>query len=192
MTVPKRVPKPKNLLAVGGDDADLVVGISTALQAEYEGRDSVAWEGSPFDWIRRRASRQVGAIGEFIVERWAQSHKLEVKRSPDSDADRVIEGARIEIKFSTLWTSKNGGYTFQQIRDQNYKFLLCLGISPFKVHAWIIEKSKIPFDKLKHQHGGAKGTDTWWLTFHPDSPPTWLPGKGSLRDVLTVLKKLKK
>lgn len=110
-------------------------------------------------------------------------------RSPDSDADRVIEGARVEIKFSTEWES--GQYVFQQIRDQNYRFLICLGVSPFDAKAWIFEKKKIPFKMLKHQHGGDRGHDTWWIGFPANRPPTWMGKKGFLTDIYRTLAKLK-
>lgn len=54
---------------------------------------------------------------------------------------RIIAGRRVEIKFSTLWES--GLYTFQKIRDQNYEFVVCLRISPFDAHCWVISKSLI-------------------------------------------------
>ena len=57
---------------------------------------------------------------------------FDVAKSPDSQADRIIAGARAEIKTSTLW--KNGVYMFQQLRDQNYAFVICLGISPLNAH----------------------------------------------------------
>ncbi len=63
---------------------------------------------------------------------------LAVERSRDSEADRVIAGVRVEIKFSTLWRDR-GGYTFQQLRDQNYEVAVFLGISPFDAHCWVVQ-----------------------------------------------------
>ncbi|MDA8399734.1 MAG: hypothetical protein M0008_06755 [Actinomycetota bacterium] len=45
----------------------------------------------------------------------------------------------MEIKVSTLWQS--GVYKFQQIRDQEYDYLLYLGVPPFDAHAWLLPKS---------------------------------------------------
>ncbi len=97
------------------------------------------WIGSPFAWIRTRPSRQVGTIGEQLVAGWAAAKGLDVVRTGDSDADRVINGKRIEIKFSMLWTS--GRYVFQQIRDQRYDYALLLAISPFTASCWVVPKS---------------------------------------------------
>lgn len=121
-------------------------------------------------WIERRPSRQVGAIGEKLVAGWLAAKDFDVVRSPDSEADRLIDGHRIEIKFSTLW--KNGGYKFQQLRDQNYEFAICLGIGPFSAHCWVLPKAEImrrwkAGDGIKSQHGGARGSDTAWQQESP-------------------------
>lgn len=46
-------------------EVQALAAISTTLQVEYEA-DDLMWEGSPFGWIKRRPSRQVGAIGEKL------------------------------------------------------------------------------------------------------------------------------
>lgn len=100
-----------------------------------------------------------------------------VARSPDSDADRVIESRRVEIKFSTLWES--GFYKFQQLRDQRYHLAICLGVSPFDAHCWVIDKAEVMArwqarDGIRPQHGGNKGSDTAWLAVYPEAVPPWL------------------
>lgn len=172
-------------------DVQLLASISLGLRQEYENVNAARWTGSPFEWILHRPSRQRGKIGEQLIAGWCAARGFDVIHSPDSDADRIIEGARIEIKMSTEW--ENGQYVFQQLRDQNYKFLVCLGISPFDAQVWIIEKKNIPFNKLKHQHGGdERGRDTWWFSFKPNNPPKWLGERGSLLVVKETLRKLKK
>ncbi len=174
-------------------EVQLLVAISGTLRADYAD-DDLAWAGSPFAWIKTRPSRQVGAIGEKLVAGWCAAKDLDVNRSPDSDCDRLIDGHRAEIKFSTLW--KNGGYKFQQLRDQNYAFAVCLGVSPFDAHAWVVPKSVImdgvgTLAGLKSQHGGAAGKDTAWLHVVPGEVPDWLRSYGgTLADAFRVLKKL--
>ncbi|MFT3770564.1 MAG: hypothetical protein QM820_34490 [Minicystis sp.] len=157
--------------------------ISATLQIEYTA-EGIEWLNSPFAWIKSRPSRQVGTIGERLVAGWLAAKDFDVVRSPDSDADRLVNGHRVEIKFSTLW--KSGIYKFQQLRDQNYRFAICLGISPFDVHCWAIPKEELlvrwrrsietgrEVDGLQPQHGGADGRDTAWLTINPANPPGWL------------------
>jgi len=160
-------------------DFRMLAAISGALEAEYLEVDD-AWDGSPFASIRTRPSRQVGAIGEKLVAGWLASRDLNVVRSPDSDADRIVENLRVEIKFSTLW--KNGSYKFQQLRDQAYDLVICLGVSPFDARCWAVPKSVILEQwrngGLPSQHGGTRGTDTAWLTVRPDACPGWLEQHG--------------
>lgn len=168
-------------------DVALLASLATALRAEYESRIT-AWNGSPFEWIRAKPSRQVGKIGEQLVAGWCAARELDVSRSPDSEADKIIEGKRVEIKFSTLWAG--GFYTFQQVRDQRYDVLICLGVSPFDAHAWILNKKDIPFSALDHQHGGAKGRDTWWIRVDPKKVPAWMRKYGgTLRDIERFFRK---
>ena len=145
---------------------DVTDEVSKKYAAQLEG-----WTESPFAWILTLPSRTRGAAGEAIVDKWLSKGGLEVKRSGNSDCDRVVNGVKIEIKFSTLWRS--GGYVFQQIRDQDYSHVLCLGISPQDAHAWFVPK-EVMREHAVPQHGGKKGTDTKWLSFQAAAPPLWL------------------
>lgn len=171
-------------------ESQLMARLSENLMPEYPLNDSM-WEGSPFSWIRTRPARQVGAIGEKLVSSWCEQKNFLVQRTGDSDADRLINGIRVEIKFSTLWT-ENKIYKFQQIRDQEYEYCFCLGVSPFAVHAWFIPKAEICKPRppaLVHQHGGVDGRDTLWLSFQADSPPSWLAKfGGTLEGVEALIK----
>jgi hypothetical protein len=161
--------------------------ISTTLAAEYSAEDLI-WTGSPFAWIKSRPSRQIGTIGERLVAGWLAAKDFDVARSPDSDADRLVNGHRAEVKFSTLWQA--GFFKFQQLRDQNYEFAVCLGISPFDAQCWVIPKSEIrsrwlramdtgrEVEGIQPQHGGSDGRDTAWLTVIASAPHPWLAGFG--------------
>jgi hypothetical protein len=177
-----------------------LAALSGTLQSEYASED-LEWTGSPFAWIKSRPSRQVGTIGERLIAGWLAAKNFDVARSPDSDADRLVNGHRAEIKFSTLW--KTGIYKFQQLRDQNYDFAICLGVSPFNAHCWVLPKTEIvarwkqsvsqgggEVDGIQPQHGGAGGRDTAWLTVDPTSQSPWLVGRGGrLADAASFLEK---
>lgn len=120
---------------------------------------------------------------------WCAAKGFDVVRSPNSDADRIVDGNRIEIKLSTLWA--NGGYKFQQIRDQEYDYAFCLGLSPFDAHAWLLPKSVLREYVIGHmgQHTGATGSDTAWLGFKASQAFSWMsPYGGRLRDVERLLR----
>ncbi|MXW57434.1 MAG: hypothetical protein F4124_03705 [Acidimicrobiia bacterium] len=168
--------------------------LSLQLSARYE-RADLAWRGSPFAWIKSRPSSQKGKIAEELVAGLCDIEGLIVLPSPDSDADRIVEGTRVEIKSSTLWAS--GEYKFQQLRDQNYEIAVCLGLSPFTAHFWALPKKVL----LKHwqagspgikpQHGGRGGIDTAWINLSPEDPPIWMqPYGGSLDEGMTVFRSL--
>ena len=165
-----------------------LVDIAEELKSDYA--DQVAtWENSPFQWIKGGiSSRQKGQIGEIIVNRFLTLKGFTVGKSPDSDADLIVNDKRVEVKLSTLWSG--GIYKFQQIRDQSYDLLFCLGLSPSDAHAWVAQKSDIIWTEMAHQHGGARGSDTWWISFEPpNSPHSWMrPQNGDLSHICESLR----
>jgi hypothetical protein len=174
-------------------DVQSLASLSQLLRRDYEVETNV-WEGSPFAWIKSRPSRQIGAIGEKLVSGWLAARGFNVVRSVNADADRVIEGVRMEIKFSTLWA--NGGYKFQQLRDQDYDAAICLGISPFDAQCWIIPKADIirlwqVEGLISSQHGGKASLETAWIGLDPQSPPPWIqPYGGTLARAVEQLSRM--
>jgi hypothetical protein len=173
-------------------EVQILAGISAMLETDYAEDDDLPWRGSPFAWIRSRPSRQKGTIGEKLVAGWLAARGFNVSRATNSDADRVIEGKSVEIKLSMLW--KTGSYKFQQLRDQDYDVVVCLGISPFDAHCWVIEKQDIlrywkESGDITSQH--ASGSDTAWITVDPKSVPGWLRRHGGgLREGLAEMSRV--
>ena len=173
---------------ISDPEVQLLAGLATTLEPDYV-QDTGAWEGSPFKWIKTSLpSRTVGAVGEALVAGWAAAKGFDVTKTGDSEADRIINGHRVEIKFSTLWA--NGGYKFQQIRDQRYDYCFCLGVSPFDAQAWLIPKAVLHEHVIGHmgQHSGASAQDTAWLGFRVGEPYDWMSSHGGrLADVARLL-----
>lgn len=170
-------------------DVRILASLADAIAEDYAESETNPWSGSPFEWILKKSSRTKGAIAESLVSGWCAAKGFDVTRSPNSDADRIINHLRIEIKFSTLW--KSGVFKFQQIRDQDYDFLFCLGVMPFDARAWLIPKEALYQHVIGHlgQHTGANAVDTAWLSFQSDNAPDWLsPYGGRLSEVFRILK----
>ncbi len=156
-------------------------------------KESSIWANSPFEWVLALPSGSKGKLGKRLVYQWCAIKGLSVDASPDPEADMLINGHRVEIKFSTLW--KSGIYKFQQIRDQNYEYSVLLGISAFEAHSWILSKALLKKHVIGHlgQHTGSSGKDTAWITVNPNMPPQWLmPYGGTLEQAYAVLEKLSK
>lgn len=178
------------MIEIADPDVRILAVHSETLRNDVKSTKS-DWDGSPFEWIRTLPSATRGAIGVKLLAGWLATKGFDITRSPDSDADRLVNGQRAEVKFSTLW--KGGVYKFQQLRDQDYKFAICLGLSPFNAHCWVLRKELIFGQKnkaagLKGQHGGGDGKDTAWLTVSPSKVPDWLrPHGGSLADAARLI-----
>jgi len=171
-------------------DFNLLASAANFIKHEFE-RDHSAWAGSPFDWVRNLPSGSKGKLGKRLVYQWCAIKGLSIGTSPDSEADMLINNHRVEIKFSTLW--QEGVYNFQQIREQNYEYAVCLGISPFEAHCWVVSKKILRKNVIGHlgQHTGSSGQETAWFAVNPKSPPDWLiPCGGTLDQAYKVLKSL--
>ncbi len=176
--------------AINDPEVGALAAISAALEVDYrQGGDP--WVGSPFAWIKTQQSRRRGKVGEQLVAGYLAAKGFDVARAGDSEADRLINGHRVEIKFSTLWEA--GVYKFQQVRDQDYEIMICLGLCPFDAHCWAIPKTVLRQQVIGKmgQHGGAAARDTDWMSFLPDKPFPWLaPYGGRLADAAAALERL--
>lgn len=168
----------------------LLATAANFIKHEFE-KDSSTWDGSPFEWVIKLPSASKGKLGKRLVYQWCAIKGLSIDSSPDSEADMLINGHRVELKFSTLWEA--GIYKFQQIRDQNYEYAVCLGISPFEAHCWVVSKKILRKNVIGHlgQHTGSGGQETAWFAVNPQTPPDWLvPCGGTLEQAYKVLKSL--
>lgn len=171
-------------------DFELLASAAKFIKKEFV-KENEAWKESPFEWILSLPTGSKGSLGKRLVKQWCALNELAVDRSPDSEADMLINNHRVEIKFSTLW--KAGIYKFQQIRDQKYEYGIFLGVSPYEAHCWVVSKSILRQHVIGHlgQHTGSGGRETAWLTVNPKNIPPWLAEcGGSLDEAYSVLRRL--
>ena len=133
------------------------------------------WLNSPYKWLRELQSRTRGKAGEQIIAGWLKSEGFNVGKASSSNSDRSVELTQVEIKFSTQWDT--GEFRFQQIRDQDYKYMILLGVLPREVKIWILPK-KVALKHSAPQHTGKTGAETRWLVFDAQNPPKWLSRYG--------------
>ena len=156
---------------ISDSETQLLAELSDSLRRDYEAsKDLSRWEHSKFAWLKGIPSRTVGAQGEQLLSKYLESKGFAVSNSPGGESDRMINGKRAEIKLSTLW--EGGKYKFQQIRKQDYDFIICLGLSPFIAHCWAMPKQfvmqKWEDGDIGPQHGGQAGKDTAWMHVDPE------------------------
>lgn len=172
-------------------EVTLLINSANAIKDEFSEVDQ-AWENSPFLWIKSLPSSSKGKLGVRLIKQWVALRGLSVDFSPDSESDLLINGHRIEVKLSTRW--KSGVYAFQQIRDQNYEYCTCLGISPNTAHCWVIRKDLLLLHVIGHmgQHTGVTASETSWLRFNPEQNNLiWLNQcGGTLRSAFEIINRL--
>ena len=181
------LPMPEKIVS---PEFELLATAANFIKPEFKKVDSI-WTGSQFEWVLTLPSASKGKLGKRLIYQWCAVKGLSIDSSPDSQADMLINGHRVEIKFSTLW--ETGLYKFQQVRDQNYEYAVCLGISPFDAHCWVVSKQILRKHVIGHmgQHTGAAGQETAWFAVKPSSPPDWLSSYGgTLEQAYKVLKSL--
>jgi len=166
-------------------DFQMLASLAMYIRNDIEELNEI-WESSPFSWVTQLPAAKKGKLGRNLISSWCTAKNLAVSHPNDNKANLIINGYRIATKFSTLWSE--GSYKFQQIRDEGYDYLICLGISPSEVHCWIFNREYI-VAKAKPQHKGAD----FFLTINPNNPPGWACiGGGRLDKVYQILKNLKK
>ena len=158
------------------------------VKREYAGsmeKTAEKWKNSELGWMfGGLPSRSRGTVVEKIIANYMEAKGYDVENPSDQEADKIICGRRLEIKSSSLWESN--AYRFQQIRNQNYDFIILFGASPAEYHLWVMTKDEImkaindDYQGLSQQHGGssARGDIPYWLKINPADIPPWLKDYG--------------
>jgi len=174
----------------GDPEIEMLAAIAGLLK---EDRIDVAqaspWSGSPFSWILKQSSEERCRIGKQLIVAWCAAKGLKVTPSPDPVADRVIGGQRVIMRSATLW--KSGIYRFRRIPSQEYDYAICLGISPFAAHCWVIPKDLLNKQVIgvPPRRRGRDRASIFSLSVRPADPQEWLkPCGGTLARGLDVLR----
>ncbi len=159
-----------------GDADFLLIGsLSRELERDYSPAEPDVWAGTVFEWISEAQSARKGAVGKKLVRRWAEQEGMDVTAKSDRGHDFCVDGVRMAVKLSLVWA--DGGFVFEQIRDQKYDVVSLLALEPTRVRLWIVPK-EVLWEHATWQHKGAAGRDTKWLLFPATDPPAWLKSYG--------------
>jgi 16S rRNA G966 N2-methylase RsmD len=171
-----------------GPEFEMLVATASYLKENLQ-KKSDLWKGSPFEWLTQIPARQKGSLGSSLVAAWCASKGLSVEKSKDPGENLIINGSRVALKFSTLWSS--GIYKFQQIRSSGYDYVLCFGISPNEAHCWVFKREHAIKNAIP-QHKSAKGAE-YWIEIDVKQPPEWTKNYGgTLEDAYKILRNIKK
>ena len=112
------------------------------------------------------------------------NNKKVVKKAGRKPYHALINDKKIVIKVSSIW--KGGtNYVFQQIKEGDWDYLLCVGISSAEDHLWIMSRKDI--DKISGQHTGTQAKETKWIHISPEEmKPDYLEG-GTLEEGLNAI-----
>lgn len=83
------------------------------------------WATSPFFNLKTLAPKGKGKRFEQIAEAIFRDHGLDIKKPTNTDHDRIVDGAKFEVKGSTITKGSNDCFSFLQIRPaQDYDYLV--------------------------------------------------------------------
>lgn len=169
-----------------------IEAIASGIKGKFDTPEDAEWNGSSLKWIRSKPSATVGKIGRALVKALCDGASIQAMPAGYS---LEVNGKTLQVRTSTGWSG--GGFKFQQLRNENYSAVFCLGITPSKVFAWVIPKGVIfkadgaiwKKDGLTPQHKGKGGSGTAWINVDVGSIPSWMTQYGdSIAAAMAVLK----
>lgn len=177
-------PQESNVLGFSSDFM-MLAATASYLQKDLE-EQSDLWKNSPFEWMLELSAAKKGKLARRLVASWCQSKGLSVDFEQDKgQVFIIVNGKKAVVKMSTRWA--DGKYKFQQIRDNGYDIVICIGISPFEAHCWVFERQYI----IKYATPQHKSE--YWIAINPSKPEDWAKNcGGTLDQAYLVLKDLKR
>jgi hypothetical protein len=170
---------------------DLLVNRSAVIHQGYpevKTEEDEAWEGSPFDWFRKRPSATKGKIGRDFAASLIEDSGFKIVRRGIA---LKVNGKTIRVKLSLMWGA--GSLTFEQIKDDPFDYLICIGLYPENSYGWLIPKDEMIVKgnaqgrlgfRGQHVRPGENPSDFWIKGLNPVDPFEWLWPYGGTTDTL--------
>jgi hypothetical protein len=158
---------------------------STVIRQQYPDaltEEDMAWEESPFDWFRKKASATKGKIGRDLVFSLIQAAGFQPARR---GMGIEVNGKTVRVKLSMMWGA--GSLTFEQIKNDPFDYLACLGLYPDNSYGWLIPKDELIVDGNAQEREGFSGqhtapgelpSDFWLQNVSVVNPYQWLTQYG--------------
>lgn len=135
------------------------------IEKSYDGiRYTHYWQGTSYEHYENLNTKQKGIFGEQLVSNIcaANGMKVESAKTPTDGYDRIINGRKVEIKFS-LASKRNHLWHFMFnhcATEKDYERIMFMGVNGdenYKI-VWFDKQDFITVknELFKHQQGGAK------------------------------------
>lgn len=161
-----------------------LIDITNDLLPQYP--DTHAWDNSPFAWILHLPPGSKGVIGRSIASGLLQSYGL----TPMATGHRLTVNAQgILVRIAMAWDT--GVMKFQNMRDEDYEHVLCIGLLPQSAQAWFIPKTEIwQGNQIRTDNAGISGQHEGadaWLSINPSTVQSWVqPYGGTIESAMHV------
>lgn len=124
---------------------------------QFEKTPSI-FDGSIFESLRNGHPHQRGGVGQDLVVMLCDQCGLSVQRI-SKDGDVNIEGINAEVK--TAFQGEDYSFTINQLRPQEYKYVIIVAFTPNEVQIFTVPKDIILNHKRTGgQHGGRSASET--------------------------------
>jgi hypothetical protein len=135
------------------EEIGLTAHFTETLPSLLTEQGSSIFADSPFEEIISRSAKSRGKLAEDYIDTLSIQNGFQVEHSPNND--RIINGIDTEIKFCR--ESEANTFVLNQIRDNDYKFLLALVVRPWNVYLYTIPK-RVILARSTPQHKSQNGS----------------------------------
>jgi|SRR6185437_2686750 len=163
---------------------------SAALSLQYPEDDGL-WEGSPFNWVRNKSAPTKGKVGREFAASLVEAAGFQVMRSGMA---LTANGKALRVKLSLM--GEGGTLMFEQIKNDDFDYLLCIGLYPENSYGWLIPKEEMLVNGILQEREGLSGqhigdadpSDFWITDLNASQPFTWLqPYGGTTAALIPVI-----
>jgi hypothetical protein len=141
------------------------------------------YSGSVFQPLKQLSSKKKGKYFESIFEEYCVGKGKKVDKPLNSDHDRIVDGLKVEVKGSFIWSGSTN-FRWQQIRPaQDYDIMVFIAVYHSSIEFYSATKDTVTKyvqvqnekgEWIHNQHGGKRvNSGTFFLDGVPEDY-TWM------------------